>query len=260
MPPGASVHRHRRRARAASRASWSRRAAGWRSSISSLPTRELDADVVVFTQDLDEAPTFDVRGYDYLLLLDVIEHLKNPEEFLERLRAQFDYAPRTLVLTTPNIAFGDPARACCCSGSSTTARPAFSTARTRACSRSGRCSRLLVDAGFRIKEIRGVPAPFPKVLGDGLLGRAATAVNQLLIRHQPVAVLVSDLRGRRGDAGRRLHPGGCQAAGRGPRSSRIARRRREAVEAREAMPRALTVARRQRTTISIAPDAGSADA
>ena len=32
---------------------------------------------------------------------------------------------------------------------------------------------LLDDAGFKIKEIRGVPGPFPKVLGDGVLGRAA---------------------------------------------------------------------------------------
>ena len=58
-----------------------------------------------FRQDLDDEPTFNVRGYDYLLLLDVIEHLKEPERFLERLRAQFDYSPTTLVLTTPNIAF-----------------------------------------------------------------------------------------------------------------------------------------------------------
>jgi hypothetical protein len=41
---------------------------------------------------------------------------------------------------------------------------------------------LLTDAGFRLKEIRGVPAPFPKVLGEGILGRTATALNQLLIR------------------------------------------------------------------------------
>jgi hypothetical protein len=42
--------------------------------------------------------------------------------------------------------------------------------------------RMLTDAGFRITEMRGVPAPFPKVLGGGILGRAAIAVNQLLIR------------------------------------------------------------------------------
>jgi len=42
--------------------------------------------------------------------------------------------------------------------------------------------RLLQDAGFRIKEIRGIPAPFPKVLGKGMAGKAALAVNQFLIR------------------------------------------------------------------------------
>src|SRR6185436_2317059 len=71
-----------------------------------IPTDGLHSDVVVFTQDLDAEPEFDVRGYDYLLLLDVIEHLKSPEKFLERLRAQFDYSPRTIILTTPNVAFG----------------------------------------------------------------------------------------------------------------------------------------------------------
>jgi hypothetical protein len=43
------------------------------------------SDVVVFTQDLDDELDFDVRGYDYLLLLDVIEHLKTPEKFVASL-------------------------------------------------------------------------------------------------------------------------------------------------------------------------------
>jgi hypothetical protein len=41
---------------------------------------------------------------------------------------------------------------------------------------------LLRDAGFKIKEIRGVPAPFPKVFGHGLLGRAGLGINLALIR------------------------------------------------------------------------------
>jgi 2-polyprenyl-3-methyl-5-hydroxy-6-metoxy-1,4-benzoquinol methylase len=69
------------------------------------PAEALDSDVIIFKQDLDEEPAFDVSEYDYLLLLDVIEHLKSPERFLDRMRAQFDYAPKTLILTTPNIAF-----------------------------------------------------------------------------------------------------------------------------------------------------------
>ncbi|MGQ0508855.1 MAG: hypothetical protein ACT4TC_26435, partial [Myxococcaceae bacterium] len=41
---------------------------------------------------------------------------------------------------------------------------------------------LLRDAGFRIKQVRGVPAPFPKVLGNGILGKTAIGVNEALIR------------------------------------------------------------------------------
>ena len=105
-----------------------------------VPKDALDSDVIVFSQDLDEEPTFDVRGYEYLLLLDVIEHLKNPERFLERLRAQFDYSPRTLDPDHAQHRVRRAAGDARCSGSSTTARPASSTGRTRACSPSDRCA------------------------------------------------------------------------------------------------------------------------
>jgi hypothetical protein len=40
---------------------------------------------------------------------------------------------------------------------------------------------LLGDAGFRVKTVRGVPAPFPKVFGNGVLGKAAIQTNLALI-------------------------------------------------------------------------------
>jgi hypothetical protein len=40
---------------------------------------------------------------------------------------------------------------------------------------------LLLDAGLRIKDVRGVPAPFPKVLGNGWLGNLAVNTNVALI-------------------------------------------------------------------------------
>ncbi len=146
-----------------------------------IPKPGLQSDVAVFTQDLDEEPTFDVRSYDYLLLLDVIEHLKNPEKFLDRLRAQFDYSPRTIILTTPNIAFGVQ-RVMLLLGQFNYGKSGILDRTHTRLFTSRSLRHLLVDAGFRIKEIRGVPAPFPKVLGDGFLGKTALAVNQLLIR------------------------------------------------------------------------------
>jgi glycosyltransferase involved in cell wall biosynthesis len=145
------------------------------------PTDAVDAGVAVFTQDLDQALRFDVRGYEYLLLLDVIEHLKSPEQFLDRLRSQFDYAPRTVILTTPNIAFAVQRVMLLCGQFNYGKAGILDRTHTRLFTfRSLR--HLLVEAGFRITEMRGVPAPFPKVLGNGAIGRAATAINQLLIR------------------------------------------------------------------------------
>jgi len=145
------------------------------------PQGALDPDVTVFTQDLDAPPTFDVRGYDYLLMLDVIEHLKNPEQFLERLRTQFDYAPRTMIFSTPNIAFGVQRIMLALGQFNYGKAGILDRTHTRLFTfRSFR--RLLLDAGFRIKEMRGVPAPFPKVLGGGALGRVVLTLNLWLIR------------------------------------------------------------------------------
>jgi len=137
--------------------------------------------LTVFVQDLDEPPTFDVRPYRYILLLDVIEHLKEPEVFLERLQGCFDYEPKTLVLTTPNIAFVVQRLMLLLGQFNYGKQGILDRTHVRLFTFRG-VSHLLRDAGFRIVKVRGVPAPFPKVLGDGLLGRVAMALNLALIR------------------------------------------------------------------------------
>jgi hypothetical protein len=42
--------------------------------------------------------------------------------------------------------------------------------------------RLLDGAGFRLLDVRGIPAPFPLALGDASTGRALFGVNRALIR------------------------------------------------------------------------------
>lgn len=137
--------------------------------------------VEAFVQDLDAELTFDVRPYRYILLLDIIEHLRQPELFLERLRKQFDHQPRTVILTTPNVAFVVQ-RLMLLLGQFNYGRVGILD-RTHARLFTFRGVRhLLRDAGLRITKIRGVPAPFPKVLGDGVLGRVALGLNLALIR------------------------------------------------------------------------------
>jgi len=142
---------------------------------------ELPAGVRVFVQDLDDELRFDARAYRYLLLLDIVEHLREPERFLDRLRAQFDHEPRHLVVTTPNIGFVVQ-RLMLLFGQFNYGRQGILDRTHTRLFTFRSATRLLKDAGFRIRRVRGVPAPFPKVLGDGWLGRAAVAANLALIR------------------------------------------------------------------------------
>jgi glycosyltransferase involved in cell wall biosynthesis len=148
--------------------------------VDQFPAREA-GEVKVMVQNLDQPLQFDVRPYRYLLLLDIIEHLHDPEGFIDRLRAQFDYAPRTLILTTPNIAFVIQRLVLLFGQFNYGKAGILDRTHTRLFTFRG-VKHLLRDAGFRVKRVEGVPAPFPKVFGDGLLGRLAVALNVALIR------------------------------------------------------------------------------
>jgi glycosyltransferase involved in cell wall biosynthesis len=138
-------------------------------------------DVRVIAQDLNDPPQFDAREYEVVVMLDVIEHLADPERFFQELRKQLDHAPRKLVITTPNIAFFVQ-RLMLLGGQFNYGRAGILD-RTHTRLFTFRSIRhLLRDAGFRIKVTKGVPAPFPKILGDGAVGKAAVAVNLGLIR------------------------------------------------------------------------------
>jgi glycosyltransferase involved in cell wall biosynthesis len=137
--------------------------------------------VRVVEQDLNAELKFDVKDQDYILMLDVIEHVSDPERFVRELRAGFDYRPRTLILTTPNVAFVIQ-RLMLLFGQFNYGRTGILD-RTHTRLFTFRSIRhLLRDQGFKIRTIKGVPAPFPKVFGNGVLGRSALAANLAMMR------------------------------------------------------------------------------
>jgi 2-polyprenyl-3-methyl-5-hydroxy-6-metoxy-1,4-benzoquinol methylase len=151
------------------------------SVVSDAPHPSVPSGVDVVVQNVNDAPGYSVARYDYILLLDIIEHLHDPESLVELLRKQFTYDTKTVVLTTPNVAFIVP-RLMLLIGQFNYGRLGI-LARSHVRLFTFRSIRqLLEDAGFRLKVIKGIPAPFPKVLGDGLLGRAAITANLALIR------------------------------------------------------------------------------
>jgi len=142
-----------------------------------------DADVEgieVLVQDLNDPLEFDVAPYDTIMMLDVIEHLADPEDFLDRLRCGFDHEPKTLIMSTPNIAFGIQ-RLSLLFGQFNYGRTGILD-RTHTRLFTFRTLRhLLRDAGFKISVIRGVPAPFPLVAGERV-GGVLLRFNEILIR------------------------------------------------------------------------------
>jgi glycosyltransferase involved in cell wall biosynthesis len=149
--------------------------------VDQFPAQVDGGDVQVVVQNLDEEIGFDAADQDVLLLLDVIEHLRDPERFLEQLRRQFGYEPKRLILTTPNVAFVIM-RAMLAFGQFNYGKAGILDRTHTRLFTFRTLRRLLRDEGFQIKKLRGVPAPFPKVLGNGVLGKAALAANLALIR------------------------------------------------------------------------------
>lgn len=137
------------------------------------------AEVIVRNLNADPLD-IELGDADVILLLDVVEHLYDPERFFAELRKHFDYRPRTVVLTTPNIAFFIQ-RLMLLFGQFNYGKSGILDRTHTRLFTFRSFERLLRDAGLRIRRIRGIPAPFPKALGDNILSRTAIAINQALI-------------------------------------------------------------------------------
>jgi 2-polyprenyl-3-methyl-5-hydroxy-6-metoxy-1,4-benzoquinol methylase len=146
--------------------------------------------------DLEEPANFDLftrldlnrddvdlprEEYDFILLLDVIEHLLRPEKLLEDLREQVKGEKPIIMITVPNVAFF-----------LVSLRLLFGqfrygkqgvldlTHRRLYTFKSIRES--LVQSGYEIEGIKGIPAPYPKALGYNLMSRMLIALNSFLIK------------------------------------------------------------------------------
>ena len=144
------------------------------------PSAPPPAGVRVHVQNLNDPSEFDVDA-DHILMLDVIEHLESPEKFLESLRKKLDFRPRTVVMTTPNVAFVVQRLMLLIGQFNYGKKGILDRTHTRLFTFRS-FEQLLRDAGMRICEVKGVPAPFPLVLGNGLLGKLALNANLALIR------------------------------------------------------------------------------
>jgi glycosyltransferase involved in cell wall biosynthesis len=144
------------------------------------PGLELDE---FYLHDLNAA-TFPVRvdQFDYVLMLDVIEHLVDPEDFMDRLRDAVQMNPDLILLmSTGNVAFA-LTRLLLLAGQFNYGKRGILDLTHKRLFTFGTLRRLLDGAGFKILDERGIPAPFPLALGPGSAGRLSLAMNRAAIR------------------------------------------------------------------------------
>ena len=129
--------------------------------------------------DVNQFPV-DVTQFDQIFMLDVIEHLHDPEVFMELLREATGRKRPEIVLTTANIGFFVTRFMLFLGHFNYGPKGILDRTHTRLFTFNS-LKELFAQTGYQVLEVRGVPAPFPKALGDNALGTLLVGVNQFLI-------------------------------------------------------------------------------
>jgi glycosyltransferase involved in cell wall biosynthesis len=131
--------------------------------------------------DLDrkEFPV-NVSQFDQIFMLDIIEHLKRPEDFMDELRFATGCKRPEVIITTANIGFFATRLMLLLGQFNYGKKGILDATHTRLFTfRSLR--ELLRQSGYKILEVRGIPAPYPKALGTNFISRLLVWANEKLI-------------------------------------------------------------------------------
>ncbi len=133
--------------------------------------------------DLDvRSHNFEVSGYDRILILDVLEHLRFPELLLDHIRARCGLGEKPLVvISVPNVAFFIIRLRLLFGGFQYGKLGILDLTHCRLFTVRS-IKELLLSSGYSIESVEGVPAPYPKAIGLNPLSRFLVWANKALIR------------------------------------------------------------------------------
>jgi len=117
---------------------------------------------------------------DTILLLDIIEHLRNPHEVMSRLRNSFVKDNPQVIITTANIGFFI-VRFGLLFGQFNYGKRGILDADHATLFTFGSLKRLLISAGYEVLEIKGIPAPYPLAFGDNFFSHMLILINNFLM-------------------------------------------------------------------------------
>lgn len=138
-----------------------------------------------FLADLNKGiPAFEGERFDYILLLDVIEHLSNPEDFLDQLRALAAQTGARVIISTANIGFIIMRMSLLLGRFEYGKRGILDLTHTRLFTMKT-LRRAMKAAGFDIETEEGIVVPVPFVFGSSRLSRALLGINRFLVKVSP---------------------------------------------------------------------------
>jgi len=124
----------------------------------------------------------DLDQYDYILLLDVIEHLVSPENFIDVLKYQIRKTQSIRIhASTGNVGFIITRFMLLFGQFNYGKRGILDLTHTRLFT-FRTFKRLFEQAGFDVEEVCGVPAPFPLAFGKNWVSSMMLWMNQLMIK------------------------------------------------------------------------------
>jgi glycosyltransferase involved in cell wall biosynthesis len=123
----------------------------------------------------------DLAAYEQILLMDLVEHLHDPESFMDDLRHRTAGTRPEVIVTAANIAFF-VTRIMLALGQFNYSRKGILGLGHRRLFTFRSLRALLEQAGYEVLEARGVPAPYPLALGKNCRSRALLTLNQWLIK------------------------------------------------------------------------------
>jgi hypothetical protein len=123
----------------------------------------------------------DVSSYDHILLMDLVEHLHDPEAFHGRIAPRDGGRRPEVIITSANVAFCVTRFMLAC-GQFNYSRKGILGLGHRRLFTFGSLRALLEQAATKVIEERGVPAPFPLALGENRWSSALLKINGAMIK------------------------------------------------------------------------------
>jgi len=134
-----------------------------------------------YQKDIESASlNFDFSKFDVILMLDIIEHLSNPEEFLDSLRVNTGLNQTKIIITTPNIAFWI-IRLQLMFGQFNYGKQGILDKTHRRLFTFKTIKKLFDQCGYEILKVKGIPAPYPKAIGKNFISMFLIELNRWLI-------------------------------------------------------------------------------